>query len=131
MKSKTIQDNPGVFQNPQVLVVGAGPSGLILCHELLRRGIKCRLIEKKSHPSGSTRAFTLHARTMEMFDHMGLASRIDELREVCPGNRFHFPELSSVQINRPFSILEDFLGPDITTMARSIKMILTAHYVNL
>lgn len=94
MKSKTIQDNPGVFQNPQVLVVGAGPSGLILCHELLRRGIKCRLIEKRSHPSGSTRAFTLHARTMEMFDHMGLASRIDELREVCPGNRFHFPELS-------------------------------------
>ncbi|MGQ0620893.1 MAG: FAD-dependent monooxygenase [Panacagrimonas sp.] len=77
----------------EVLVVGAGPTGLILCHELLRRGIHCRLIEKRPSPSGSTRAFTLHARTMEMFDHMGIASRIDELREVCPGNRFHFREL--------------------------------------
>lgn len=78
----------------EVLVVGAGPTGLILCHELLRRGVKCRLIERRPSPSGSTRAFTLHARTMEMFDHMGIASRIDELREVCPGNRFHFRELS-------------------------------------
>ncbi|GAA4356368.1 FAD-dependent monooxygenase [Variovorax defluvii] len=31
---------------------------------------------------------------MEMFDHIGLAPRIDELRERCPGNRFHFRELT-------------------------------------
>jgi 2-polyprenyl-6-methoxyphenol hydroxylase-like FAD-dependent oxidoreductase len=78
---------------PEVLIVGAGPAGMILAHELLRRGVRCRMIEKRKTPSASTRAFTLHARTMEMFDHMGIASRIVELREICPGNRFHFREL--------------------------------------
>ena len=73
-----------------VLIVGAGPTGLILAHELLRRGVRIRLVEKQATPSGATRAFTVHARTMEMFDHMGIAERIDDLREVCPGNRFHF-----------------------------------------
>ena len=94
MKRERASDNFQPLPGTQVLVVGAGPTGLIVCHELLRRGIRCRLIEKHTAPSGSTRAFTLHARTMEMFDHLGLASRIDELREVCPGNRFHFRELS-------------------------------------
>lgn len=75
-----------------VLVVGAGPTGLILCHELARRGLRCELIEKRAAPSRTTRAFTLHARTMEMFDHIGIAARIDELRELCPGNLFHFKD---------------------------------------
>jgi 2-polyprenyl-6-methoxyphenol hydroxylase-like FAD-dependent oxidoreductase len=81
--------------NPDVLIVGAGPTGLILAHELLRRGIACRMVERRTKPSGSTRAFTLHARTMEMFDHMGIAPHIDRLREVCPGNLFHFQGLET------------------------------------
>ena len=54
-----------------VLVVGCGPTGI--AHELLRRGISCCLVDKRPAPQSSTRAFTVHARTMEMFDHMGLA----------------------------------------------------------
>src|SRR5918992_1132745 len=46
-----------------VLVIGSGPTGLIVTHELLRRGIPCRLIDKRETPAGSTRAFTVHART--------------------------------------------------------------------
>lgn len=76
--------------NPTVLIVGCGPTGLILTHELLRRGVNCRVVDKRMTPSGTTRAFTIHSRTMEMFDHMGLAHRIEELREICPGNIFHF-----------------------------------------
>lgn len=98
MKNPTKE--PGT-RHVDVLIVGAGPAGLILCHELLRRSIRCRIVEKRPIPSGSTRAFTLHARTMEMFDHMGIAARIDELREVCPGNRFHFRELASSGIEPP------------------------------
>jgi NADPH-dependent dioxygenase len=80
----------GAGAQPEVLIVGAGPTGLILAHELLRRGIRCRMVEKRQGPSGATRAFTLHSRTMEMFDHMGIAERIEDLREICPGNKFHF-----------------------------------------
>jgi len=78
------------MKKKDVLIVGAGPSGLILANELLRRGISVRQVDKRVTPSGSTRAFTIHSRTMEMFDHMAVAPRLTELREVCPGNRFHF-----------------------------------------
>lgn len=84
-----------------VLIVGAGPAGLILAGELLRRGITCRIIEARAKPSSSTRAFTIHARTMEMFDHIGLAHRIDELRELCPGNLFFFKGAGDASIEPP------------------------------
>jgi 2-polyprenyl-6-methoxyphenol hydroxylase-like FAD-dependent oxidoreductase len=63
----------------EVVIVGAGPVGLIAAHELARRNIRPRLIEKRPGPSHTTRAFTLHARTMEMFEHIGVAHRIEEV----------------------------------------------------
>lgn len=57
----------------KVLIVGAGPTGLVLGSELARRGIRFRLIDKKDGPSNTSRSFTIHARTMEMFEHMGIA----------------------------------------------------------
>ena len=84
----------GADREPQVLVVGAGPAGLILAHELLRRGIPIRLVERREGPSHTTRAFTLHARTMEMFEHMGVAHRLEQVCLMCPGNVYHFQGLS-------------------------------------
>ncbi len=56
-----------------VLVVGAGPTGMVLASELRRRGVPVRLIDKRAAPGVTSRSFTLHAKTMEMFEHMGLA----------------------------------------------------------
>ncbi|MEU9890938.1 FAD-dependent oxidoreductase [Sphaerisporangium sp. NPDC051011] len=77
--------------NPSVVIVGAGPTGLILAHELLRRGVSIRLLEKRLGPSHTTRAMTVHARSMEMFDHIGAAHRLEEVCAECPGNIYHFP----------------------------------------
>jgi 2-polyprenyl-6-methoxyphenol hydroxylase-like FAD-dependent oxidoreductase len=77
-----------------VAIVGAGPVGLIAAHELARRNIPVRLLEKRPGPSHTTRAFTLHARTMEMFEHIGVAHRIEEVSLPCPGNVYHFPGMS-------------------------------------
>jgi 2-polyprenyl-6-methoxyphenol hydroxylase-like FAD-dependent oxidoreductase len=80
-------------ERPEVLVVGAGPTGIILVNELLRRGVDTRWIDARPGPLGSTRAFTVHARTLEVLEHIGIAHRILEVNAVCPGNRFHIEEM--------------------------------------
>ncbi len=59
----------------QVLVVGAGPTGLVLAADLLARGISIRIIDKRDGTSLETRAIAVHARALEVLDHMGLAER--------------------------------------------------------
>jgi 2-polyprenyl-6-methoxyphenol hydroxylase-like FAD-dependent oxidoreductase len=58
-----------------VLVVGAGPTGLMMAAELARYGIPCRIIDKKAEPTGTTNAAGIQARTMEIFEHLGLSDK--------------------------------------------------------
>jgi 2-polyprenyl-6-methoxyphenol hydroxylase-like FAD-dependent oxidoreductase len=57
----------------EVLVVGAGPTGLMLAGDLARAGIACTVLERRAEETNLTRAFAVHARTLEMFDARGLA----------------------------------------------------------
>jgi 2-polyprenyl-6-methoxyphenol hydroxylase-like FAD-dependent oxidoreductase len=56
-----------------VIVVGAGPVGLWLAAELRLGGINGIVLEKRDRRSEHSRAFTLHARTLEVFASRGLA----------------------------------------------------------
>ena len=58
-----------------VLVVGAGPTGLMLANQLARRGVKPLIIDRHSGPAQQTRAIGVQARTLEIYAWMGL---IDE-----------------------------------------------------
>ena len=58
-----------------VLVVGAGPTGLTLAAELARHGASCRIVELLEHPSDTSKALGVHARTLEAMDDMGLVDR--------------------------------------------------------
>src|SRR5215472_14903757 len=60
-------------ERTKVLIVGAGPTGLVMAHELARDGIQCRLIDKAPHRAMESRAIAIHSRTMESFELMGLA----------------------------------------------------------
>ncbi|GIG63094.1 FAD-binding monooxygenase [Longispora fulva] len=60
----------------EALVVGAGPVGLTVAHELRRRGVRVRLIDAAEGPATTSRATSMHARTLETFDQMGV---VDEL----------------------------------------------------
>ncbi|MFD8308808.1 FAD-dependent oxidoreductase [Streptomyces sp. NPDC059690] len=63
---------PRATLDTQVIVVGAGPVGLLLAGELALRGIRVTLIERRHGPDTASRASTLHARTMEILDSRGL-----------------------------------------------------------
>ncbi|EME99489.1 FAD-binding monooxygenase protein [Streptomyces mobaraensis NBRC 13819 = DSM 40847] len=59
-----------------VLVVGAGPTGLLLAGDLAASGVNVVLLERRSTESNLTRAFAVHARTLEVFDARGLAEAL-------------------------------------------------------
>lgn len=65
-----------VSDEPTVLIVGAGPTGLMLACELAAAGVSCRIVERRTEESNLTRAFGVHARTLEMLDMRGLADRL-------------------------------------------------------
>ncbi|MEQ9618157.1 MAG: FAD-dependent monooxygenase [Deltaproteobacteria bacterium] len=65
-----------VKSSTDVLVVGAGPTGLTMACELARHGITPRIIDKAPVPSDKSKAFGIHARTLELFDNMGIADAV-------------------------------------------------------
>jgi 2-polyprenyl-6-methoxyphenol hydroxylase-like FAD-dependent oxidoreductase len=58
------------------VVVGAGPTGLMLACELALGGAKARLLEERTDMPNITRAFAVHARTLELLDARGLADEL-------------------------------------------------------
>jgi 2-polyprenyl-6-methoxyphenol hydroxylase-like FAD-dependent oxidoreductase len=63
----------------QVLIVGAGPTGLVLAISLARRGIAVRIIDKNSGPGQASRAMAVHARTLEFYRQLGFADAVVNL----------------------------------------------------
>ena len=62
----------------QVLIVGAGPTGLALAGELRRRGVDCILIEALDSPQTWDRATVVHPRTLELMASVGIAGDLVE-----------------------------------------------------
>ncbi|MFF6995069.1 FAD-dependent monooxygenase [Streptomyces sp. NPDC008313] len=64
--------------SPDVIVVGCGPTGLLLAGDLATAGVRVTLVEKRPHEiSNLSRAFVLHARTLEQLDARGLADGLE------------------------------------------------------
>src|SRR3989338_2065624 len=55
-----------------VIVVGAGPTGLTIAHELNRYGVPVRIIDKNSEPTQTSNALGVHVRTLELWYDMGI-----------------------------------------------------------
>lgn len=62
-----------------VLIVGAGPTGLALALWLTKQGVALRIVDKSSGPGETSRAMAVQARTLELYRQMGIAeSVVDE-----------------------------------------------------
>jgi 2-polyprenyl-6-methoxyphenol hydroxylase-like FAD-dependent oxidoreductase len=62
-----------------VLIVGAGPTGLMLANQLARRGVRALIVDRHSGPAQQSRAMAVHARTLEIYAKLGVAQRAHEL----------------------------------------------------
>ncbi|ACZ87117.1 FAD-dependent monooxygenase [Streptosporangium roseum] len=75
-----------------VLIVGAGPTGLTLACDLIRRGLTCRIVEQAPTPQTGSRGFTLKPRSLEILDDLGAAHRVLAAAQVQSRTRFHLGE---------------------------------------
>ncbi|RON47207.1 FAD-dependent oxidoreductase [Pseudomonas frederiksbergensis] len=59
-----------------VLIIGAGPTGLVLALWLSKLGIQVRIIDKTTAPGTTSRALAVQARTLELYRQLDLADAI-------------------------------------------------------
>jgi bifunctional oxygenase/reductase len=69
-----------------VVVVGAGPVGLLLAGDLADGGVRVTVVEQLTTPATESRASTLHTRTMELLAERGLLGRLGQLPDGGPGH---------------------------------------------
>lgn len=123
-----------------VLVVGGGPTGLLLASELVRRSVSCTLIDANAGPLKWDRATVVHPRTLEFFDSLGIVEpflvegakqRIAKIHS--DGNLLAMIELALCGSRYPFNvgISEEFTERELTkhlerlggSVTRSTKLV--------
>jgi 2-polyprenyl-6-methoxyphenol hydroxylase-like FAD-dependent oxidoreductase len=70
--------NPAATRDTDVLIVGAGPTGLVLALWLTRLGVRVRIVDKTAEPGTTSRAVAVQARTLEQYSQVGLADAVIE-----------------------------------------------------
>lgn len=68
----------GTANSPGILIVGAGPTGLVLALWLTKLGLPCRIIDKSAAPGNYSRALAVQARTLEFYQQIGLAQAVTQ-----------------------------------------------------
>ena len=69
----------------EVLIVGAGPTGLVLALWLTKLGVAVRIIDKSAGPGTTSRALAVQARTLELYGQLDLAHALVERGHRVPG----------------------------------------------
>lgn len=65
-----------ITSDPDVLIAGAGPTGLTLACDLARRGVDCRIVERGEHGFQGSRGAGLQPRTREIFEDLGVLDAV-------------------------------------------------------
>jgi bifunctional oxygenase/reductase len=134
----------GSFERTQVVVAGGGPVGLLLAGELRLGGADVVVLEALAEPSTESRASTLHARTMEIFDSRGL---LDALGQPPCDLRGHFggipldltlpgpyPGQWKVLQARTAEVLEEWargLGADVRRGHEVVRLVVDGDHVEV
>jgi 2-polyprenyl-6-methoxyphenol hydroxylase-like FAD-dependent oxidoreductase len=118
-----------VTSQTKVLIVGAGPPGLMMACQLAIRDIPFRIIDKHEHHQTGSGALIIHARSLEIFDRMGIADKAinmgiqaNRINVVFNGRKpvslflknmgydlTKFPGLLMLEQSKTEQLLEDFL----------------------
>ena len=115
--------------SPQVLVVGAGPTGLLLAAELERRGVDCLLIDALDAPRSWDRATVVHPRSMEIFEALGVADRFLDVGVKTRAARFRSDGETLGELN--LGLADSRYGFDLGISEEVTESVLSAHLERL
>ena len=73
----------------QVVIVGAGPTGLALAAELQRLGTHALVLDKLEQGQNTSRATVVHARTLEVLEQLGISQQLIDRGLILHGARMH------------------------------------------
>jgi 2-polyprenyl-6-methoxyphenol hydroxylase-like FAD-dependent oxidoreductase len=76
-------------QHTSVLIVGAGPSGLMMAAQLLRHGVQPVIIDSKQGPTDQSKALAVQARSLEIYRQLGVIDRSIEGGKQAGSVAFH------------------------------------------
>ena len=98
--------------NCDVLVVGAGPVGLFLACDLTRRDLDVRVVDKNDGPTDLSKAIGIHARSLELFQDLGIIERAIERGQIENGALFYSADhfLADIRLDKldaPYPMLLD------------------------
>src|SRR3981081_1663610 len=79
----------GQKANSRVVIVGAGPVGMVCALALNRRGVPVTVFEQEPAPVKDQRAASIHPPTLSLLDQLGVTRKIIPLGLVSPSYRFH------------------------------------------
>lgn len=130
-------------KDTDVLIIGAGPAGLMMACQLAISGIPFRIIDKNEDHTSQSRALVVQARSLEIFDQMGVAEKALEhgrvaraigaffngKKELClvvnhiAGQLTKFPFFLMLEQSQTESILVEFLKRYNTNVERNTELI--------
>src|SRR5882757_979133 len=100
-----------MVNNSPILIVGAGTTGLAMACELARHGVPLRIIDQQSGINPHCRACSVHARTLEIFQDLGIVDevlaqghKVLGMSQYANGERFMHSSADEIDSPYPFSI---------------------------
>ncbi|EFI27336.1 FAD binding domain-containing protein [Coprinopsis cinerea okayama7 len=115
-----VEQNQSVESTTDVLIIGAGPAGLMACHALAKLGIRVRIVDKRPEKLIAGQADGIQPRTMEIFQSYGLLERL--LKE---GNQIHTAAFYNPNAHGTIELTDRV--PDVTAPTARYPFEVTLH----
>lgn len=103
-----------------VLIAGAGPTGLTLAMLCRRLGLSYRIIDKNSGPSPESRAIGIQARTMELFEKLGIVDDFLDQGMAAQGAKLHVNGSLKLELDVSDMNRDDTIFPFVFFISQAI-----------
>lgn len=97
----------GNRSNARVVIVGAGPVGMVCALSLNKLGVPVTVFEQEPEPVEDQRAASLHPSSLEMLDDLGVTEKIIPLGLISSAYRFHDRVTHSVVAEFDLGLMKD------------------------